>query len=81
MIVDITVTRLRRSSWASLSNMTATERMLSAREQLKSICHLSAHGIEFFTRSQARAVLGMTLALLAEPTVGFFSIDNSIEGN
>lgn len=52
-------------------DMTAIERMLSLREQLKSICHLGAHGREFFTRSQARAVLGMTLALLAEPTIGF----------
>lgn len=52
-------------------DMTAIERMLSVREQLKSICHLGAHGREFFTRSQARAVLGMTLALLAEPTIGF----------
>lgn len=52
-------------------DMTAIERMLSVREQLKSICHLGAHGREFFTRSQARAVLGMTLSLLAEPTVGF----------
>jgi hypothetical protein len=55
-------------------DMTAVERMLSMREQLKSICHLGAHGREFFTRSQARAVLGMTLALLAEPTVGFIEI-------
>lgn len=54
-------------------DMTAIERMLSVREQLKSICHLGAHGREFFTRSQARAVLGMTLALLAEPTIGFYS--------
>lgn len=52
-------------------DMTAIERMLSVREQLKSICHLGAHGREFFTRSQAKAVLGMTLALLAEPTIGF----------
>ncbi|ODB85616.1 hypothetical protein A3194_12335 [Candidatus Thiodiazotropha endoloripes] len=51
--------------------MTANERLLSLREQLKNICHLGAHGDEHFTRSQARAVLGMTMALLAEPTVGF----------
>jgi hypothetical protein len=57
-------------------DMTAIERMLSVREQLKSICHLGAHGREFFTRSQARSVLGMTLALLAEPTIGF--ADNSV---
>lgn len=55
-------------------DMTAIERMLSVREQLKSICHLGAHGREFFTRSQARAVLGMTLALLAEPTIGFSEV-------
>ncbi len=61
-------------------DMTAIERMLSMREQLKSICHLGAHGRNSFTRPQARAVLGMTLALLAEPTIGFISIDNSIKG-
>jgi len=52
-------------------NMTAVERMLSLREHLKNVCHLGAHGSEDFTRSQAKAVLGMTMALLAEPTVGF----------
>ena len=52
-------------------SMTSIERMLSLRETLKGICHLGAHGSESFTRSQARVVLGMTLSLLAEPTVGF----------
>jgi len=51
--------------------MTAIERMLSLREQFKNVCHLGAHGGEHFTRSQAKAVLGMAMALLAEPTVGF----------
>ncbi len=51
-------------------NMSAIERLLSLREQLKNICQLGAHGSETFTRSQAKAVLGMTMALLAEPTVG-----------
>ncbi|MCG7876957.1 MAG: hypothetical protein N0C90_11575 [Candidatus Thiodiazotropha endolucinida] len=51
--------------------MTAIERMLNLREQLKNVCQLGAHGSEYFTRSQAKAVLGMTMALLAEPTVGF----------
>ena len=36
----------------------------------KNICQLGAHGTEEFTCSQAKAVLGMTMALLAEPTVG-----------
>jgi len=53
------------------SGMSSIERLLSLREQLKNICHLGAHGTEEFTRSQAKAVLGMTMALLAEPTVGF----------
>lgn len=52
--------------------MSSIERLLSLREQLKNICQLGAHGSEAFTRSQARAIFGMTLALLAEPTVGLF---------
>lgn len=40
-------------------------------EQVKNICHLGAYGSESFTRTQAKAVLGMTIALLAKPTVGF----------
>ena len=52
-------------------DMTAIERMLSLREQIKNVCQLGAHGSEDFSRSQARAVLGMTMALLTEPTVGF----------
>ena len=56
--------------------MTAIERMLSLREQLKNICQLGGHDLDNyedgeFTRSQARVVLGMTMTLLAEPTVGF----------
>ena len=54
-------------------DMSSIERLLSLREQLKNICQLGAHGSEYFTRSQAKAVLGMTMALLAEPTVGFRS--------
>lgn len=54
-------------------DMTAIERMLSLREQVKNVCHLGAHGSDDFTRSQAKAVLGLTMALLAEPTVGFAS--------
>jgi hypothetical protein len=53
-------------------SMSSIERLLSLREQLKNICQLGAHGSEDFTRSQAKAVLGITLALLAEPTVGAF---------
>lgn len=52
-------------------DMSSIERLLSLREQLKNVCQLGAHGDEAFTRSQAKAVLGMTLILLAEPTVGF----------
>ncbi len=58
---------------ATRQEMSANERMLSLREQIKNICQLGAHGSESFTRSQSKAVLGMTMALLAEPTVGFYS--------
>lgn len=51
-------------------DMTAIERLLSLREQLKNICQIGAHGNEFLTRSQAKVVLAMTMVLLAEPTVG-----------
>jgi hypothetical protein len=51
-------------------DMSAIERMLSMREQIKNVCQLGAHGPENFTRSQAKSVLGMTMALLADPTVG-----------
>lgn len=54
------------------TSMSSIERLLSLREQLKNICQLGAHGSEDFTRSQAKAVLGITLALLAAPTVGAF---------
>ena len=53
-------------------DMSVEARMLSMREYVKNICQLGGHGHEQFTRSQARAVLAMTLALLSEPTVGFF---------
>src|SRR5690625_7830226 len=52
-------------------DMSSIERLLSVREQLKNVCQLGAHGSESFTRSQAKTVLAMTMALLAEPTVGF----------
>lgn len=51
--------------------MTIIDRMLAMREQIKNITQLGVHGSEVFTRSQAKAVLGATLSLLAEPTVGF----------
>lgn len=62
-------------------DMTSIERLLSMREQIKNVCQLGAHGSEEFTRSQAKAVLGVTMALLAEPTVGFAQFSNSSEGN
>lgn len=52
-------------------DMTSIERMLSLREQIKNVCQLGAHGSESFTRTQAKTVLVITMALLAEPTVGF----------
>jgi len=52
-------------------NMNSIERLLSMREQLKNVCQLGAHGDESFTRSQAKSILAMTMALLAEPTIGF----------
>lgn len=55
-------------------DMSSIERLLSLREQLKNVCQLGAHGSENFTRSQAKAVLAMTMALLAEPTVGFAAL-------
>lgn len=55
-------------------DMSSIERLLSLREQLKNVCQLGAHGSEYFTRSQAKAVLAMTMALLAEPTVGFAAL-------
>lgn len=57
--------------------MSSIERMLCMREQIKNLCHLGAHGSEDFTRSQAKSVLGMTMALLAEPSVGFAGFHNS----
>ena len=52
-------------------SMNSIERLLSMREQLKNVCQLGAHGDEEFTRSQAKSILAMTMALLAEPTIGF----------
>lgn len=54
----------------SRKDMTSIERLLSLREQLKNVCQLGGHGREAFTRSQALSVLGMTMALVSEPTVG-----------
>lgn len=54
----------------SRKDMTSIERLLSLREQLKNVCQLGGHGREAFTRSQAISVLGMTMALISEPTVG-----------
>ena len=64
---------------AERREMSSVDRLLSLREQLKNVCQLGAHGTEDFTRSQAKAVLGMTMALLAEPTVGFASKYESAE--
>lgn len=55
---------------AKRMDMSVEARMLSMREHVKNICQLGGHGHEQFTRSQARAVLAMTMALLSEPTVG-----------
>lgn len=63
-------------------DMSIEARMLSMREHVKNICQLGGHGHEQFTRSQARAVLSMTMALLSEPTVGFSVLngkDNRME--
>ena len=56
------------------TDMSVEERMLSLREHVKNICQLGGHGHQQFTRSQARAVLAMTMALLSEPTVGFCNL-------
>lgn len=62
----------KKSSDSKLrKEMSIEGRMLSMREHVKNICQLGAHGDEHFTRSQAKAVLAMTIALLSEPTVGF----------
>ena len=63
--------RLAHAKSEQRQQMSAEQRLLSIREQLKNVCQLGAHGAEQFTRSQARAVLGMTMVLLAEPTVGY----------
>lgn len=63
--------RLAHAKSEQRQQMSVEQRLLSIREQLKNVCQLGAHGAEQFTRSQARAVLGMTMVLLAEPTVGY----------
>lgn len=68
----------KKAHGAERQKMTAIERLMSLREQLKNVCQLGAHGNDQFSRSQARAVLGMTMLLLAEPTVGM-SPANSAE--
>lgn len=60
----------RKAHGDSRKEMTSIERLLSLREQLKNVCQLGGHGREAFTRSQALSVLGMTMALISEPTVG-----------
>jgi len=60
----------RKAHGSSRKDMTSIERLLSLREQLKNVCQLGGHGREAFTRSQALSVLGMTMALVSEPTVG-----------
>jgi|TARA_B110000211_G_scaffold90512_1_gene105699 hypothetical protein len=62
----------KKAHGAARQEMSAIERLMSLREQLKNICQLGAHGNDQFSRSQARSVLAITLALLSEPTVGFF---------
>ena len=57
--------------------MSAIERLMSLREQLKNICQLGAHGSDQFSRSQARTILGMTMILLGEPTVGISQSENA----
>jgi len=69
----------RKAHSGERKDMNSVERLLSLREQLKNICQLGAHGKDEFTRSQARAVLGITMALLAEPTVGIASGKEQIE--
>jgi len=54
----------------SRRDMTINDRMLFLREGLKNITHLGAHEDEEFSRLQAQAVLGMTIALLSSPEVG-----------
>lgn len=51
-------------------HMNTEERMLFLREGLKNITQLGAHYGDEFSRNQAQAVLGMTVALLSSPEVG-----------
>lgn len=60
----------RMAHSSARKEMSSIERLLSLREQLKNVCQLGGHGREAFTRSQALSVLGMTMALISEPTVG-----------
>lgn len=52
------------------ADMSGTERMLFLREALKNIAHLGSHHADDFSRQQAQAILGMTVALLSCPEVG-----------
>lgn len=54
----------------SRRDMTINDRMLFLREGLKNITHLGAHENEEFSRLQAQAILGMTVALLSSPEIG-----------
>lgn len=54
----------------SRRDMAINDRMLFLREGLKNITHLGAHEDEEFSRQQAQAILGMTVALLSSPEVG-----------
>jgi len=51
-------------------NMTTMQRILFLREALKNITHLGNHPGEEFSRHQAQAILGMTVALLSSPEIG-----------
>lgn len=51
-------------------NMTTVQRILFLREALKNITHLGNHPSEEFSRHQAQAILGMTVALLSSPEIG-----------
>lgn len=76
---DLSVSANKRAHSSERKGMTSIERLFSLREQLKNICHLGAHGTEEINRSQAKAILGMTMALLSEPTVGFATGQDLIE--
>jgi len=54
----------------SRKEMDVLERMLFLREGLKNVTQLGAHHSKEFSRQQAQAILGMTVALLSSPEVG-----------